>query len=206
MGKGGKSKGYSSDKKAWKPSLKESPWRESANRSAGKSKGKGGGSRGKWVFVEEPPRKETRDKGRHSTKGKSKGSKGKSKGKGKGKPFKAAPLKSQFWERKVDSESRKEIGDIAYPGTIRNYNWKQGWGFIRPDNVASLPAQVKKQMNEAEAAAEASGKEVKEKGLLYFRKPDVNHAEGFKLTSDVSVTFRVYVDEKGAGALDVTQA
>lgn len=48
--------------------------------------------------------------------------------------------------------------------------------------------------------------EVKEKGLLYFRKPDVNHTDGFKLSADTSVTFRVYVDDKGAGAFDVSMA
>ena len=34
----------------------------------------------------------------------------------------------------------------------------------------------------------------------------MNHTDGFKLTGETSVTFRVYVDEKGAGALDVTMA
>jgi len=48
----------------------------------------------------------------------------------------------------------------------------------------------------------AAGKEVREKGLLYFRKPDVNHVEGFKLGRDAQVTFRVYVDEKGAVTID----
>eukprot|EP00438_Fugacium_kawagutii_P012796 Skav211676 [mRNA] locus=scaffold216:220925:222666:+ [translate_table: standard] len=69
-----------------------------------------------------------------------------------------------------------------------------------------LPASVKKKMNEAEAAVEAEGKEVKEKGLLYFRKPDVNHEEGFKLSEGTAVTFRLYVDNLGAGALDVSMA
>eukprot|EP00438_Fugacium_kawagutii_P012797 Skav211677 [mRNA] locus=scaffold216:230798:233939:+ [translate_table: standard] len=98
-------------------------------------------------------------------------------------------------------------------------------------STIGLPASVKKKMNEAEAAVEAEGKEVpppppwtceastlegqlvKEKGLLYFRKPDVNHEEGehrrgnrFKLSEGTAVTFRLYVDNLGAGALDVSMA
>lgn len=38
------------------------------------------------------------------------------------------------------------------------------------------------------------------------RKPDVNHTDGFKLTGETSVTFRVYLDDKGAGAMDVSMA
>eukprot|EP00435_Cladocopium_sp_Y103_P041504 s3269_g11.t1 len=118
----------------------------------------------------------------------------------------AAPLKSEFWNKKVEAEGRKEIGDTVLPGVISRYSVKQGYGFIKPDNPQGLPIPVKKKMNEAEAAAEAEGKEVKEKGLLYFRKPDVNHEEGFKLAEGTMVTFRLYVDNLGAGALDVTMA
>lgn len=196
MGKGGTSKGKGSGKVLKSQTKEAVPWRSSSGKSGGgKSGGKSGGG---WVWVPETPKRNDRDSG----KGKGK-SKGKSKGKGK---LRAAPLKSQFWEKKVEHEGRKELGDTAYPGTIQRYNWKQGWGFILPDSVAALPGQVKKKMKEAEAAAEAEGKEVKEKGLLYFRKPDVNHAEGFKLTDAVAVTFRVYVDDKGAGACDVSAA
>ncbi|CAK9034789.1 unnamed protein product [Durusdinium trenchii] len=183
MGKGGKGKGKTT--KVWTEPKK---W---------ESKGKGKASEGRWIWVEDEP---YRPKG----KGKGKGGKG-GKAKGKGKR-RAAPLKSEFWNKKVEAEGRKEMGDTVLPGVIQRYSFKQGWGFIKPDNLASLPGQVKKKVNEAEAAAEAEGKEVKERGLLYFRKPDVNHEEGFKLTEGTSVTFRVYIDSLGAGALDVSMA
>merc|ERR1711988_139774 len=153
---------------------------------------------GQWVWVDEKPSRPA---------GKGKGSKGKGKGgkKGKGKR-RAASLNSDFWENKVEEENRKELGDIAYPGVVQRYSFQQGWGFIKPDSLKALPAQVQKKITASEKEAEEAGKDVKEKGLLYFRKPDVNHEEGFKLAADVSVTFRVYVDEKGAGACDVTKA
>mmetsp|Transcript_30548 Transcript_30548/g.42739 ORF Transcript_30548/g.42739 Transcript_30548/m.42739 type:complete len:195 (+) Transcript_30548:73-657(+) len=194
MGKGGKGKGGKGKGTAMKVWTAPKKWE-----SKGKSSGKGG----KWVWVdqEEPVYKRSKGKGKGQTKGKSKG--GKAKGKGK---RRAAPLSSEFWNKKVESEGRKELGDTALAGVIQRYNLKSGYGFIKPDNPAGLPGSVKKKMSEAEAAAEAEGKEVKEKGLLYFRKPDVNHGEGFKVAEGTAVTFRLYVDSLGAGALDVSPA
>merc|ERR1712217_110200 len=134
-----------------------------------------------------------------------KGSKGRIGGKGKGK-LKAAPLHSKFWEVKEETENREVLDDKIYSGTIQRYSWKQGWGFIMPDNPAALPKQVKAALSEARAAAEAAGKEVSDENLLYFRKPDVHHEDGFKLSQDVNVTFNLYIDDKGAGACEVTMA
>eukprot|EP00927_Polykrikos_kofoidii_P055770 TRINITY_DN49987_c0_g1_i1.p1 TRINITY_DN49987_c0_g1~~TRINITY_DN49987_c0_g1_i1.p1 ORF type:complete len:238 (+),score=63.54 TRINITY_DN49987_c0_g1_i1:45-758(+) len=134
-------------------------------------------------------------------------SKGKSgrKGKGKGKRNRAAPLDSAFWEKKVESENRVQVGEKTYTGTITRYSFKQGWGFLLPDNPAGMPKQVKAALEEAAVAAEEAGKEV-DPNEVYFRKPDVNHEDGFKLRADVNVTFSVYIDDKGAGAFDVTMA
>lgn len=219
MGKGGSGKGGGwKSKVAQAPAKvhhdtalkwKSTPWKEAPVKTKGGSKGgKPGG--GRWVWVEEEPApvryvKTSKGKGKGKDHGGQKGH-GKGKGKGKGKMRKAAPLNSEFWTKKMEHEGRKEMGDTAFPGVIVRYKVNQGWGLIRPDNLAGLPAAVKKKIQEAESAQEADGKEVKESGLLYFRKPDVNHAEGFKLAADVSVTFRVYTDEKGAGAMDVSMA
>lgn len=119
---------------------------------------------------------------------------------------KAAPLHSKFWMRKVDNENREVLGEDTYSGTIQRYNLKQGWGFVMPDNPNELPQQVVQKLDEANKEAEDVGKQVSDEHLLYFRKPDVNHADGFKLKSDVPVTFNVYVDDKGAGACEVTMA
>mmetsp|Transcript_1372 Transcript_1372/g.2508 ORF Transcript_1372/g.2508 Transcript_1372/m.2508 type:complete len:221 (+) Transcript_1372:38-700(+) len=119
---------------------------------------------------------------------------------------KAAPLHSKFWIRKVENENREVLGEDAYSGIIQRYNLKQGWGFVLPDNPDELPQQVLQKLKEANKEAENIGKQVSDEHLLYFRKPDVNHADGFKLKTEVPVTFNVYVDDKGAGACDVTMA
>ena len=54
--------------------------------------------------------------------------------------------------------------------------------------------------------AKVSGQDYGDPNLLYFGKPDVNHQEGFKLAVGVAVTFQVYVDNKGAGAYEVSPA
>mmetsp|Transcript_70517 Transcript_70517/g.139937 ORF Transcript_70517/g.139937 Transcript_70517/m.139937 type:complete len:236 (+) Transcript_70517:87-794(+) len=157
-------------------------------RSSRDNKGSGGGLRDRGVG--------SSGKGR---------TKGKGKGKGKGKHFKAAPLNSRFWERKEETENREIVGTEQYTGKIERYNLRQGWGFIQPDDPNELPKEVLTKLEEACAEAEANGKEVRDVNQLYFRKPDVNHTDGFKLTKDVPVIFSVYIDAKGAGACDVTQ-
>eukprot|EP00933_Yihiella_yeosuensis_P075116 TRINITY_DN84310_c0_g1_i1.p1 TRINITY_DN84310_c0_g1~~TRINITY_DN84310_c0_g1_i1.p1 ORF type:complete len:223 (+),score=85.85 TRINITY_DN84310_c0_g1_i1:103-771(+) len=131
-------------------------------------------------------------------KGSFKGSFDFSKGKGKGK--KGAPAaKSEFWKVKQDSENR-QAQDGVYTGTVASYNIKFGWGFILPDNVEELPADVQTMLQEANAAAKAAGKSGE--NLLYFRKPDI--VEGVKVEKDAACTFSVYTDDKGAGACDVS--
>eukprot|EP00927_Polykrikos_kofoidii_P079441 TRINITY_DN76222_c0_g1_i1.p1 TRINITY_DN76222_c0_g1~~TRINITY_DN76222_c0_g1_i1.p1 ORF type:complete len:242 (+),score=49.54 TRINITY_DN76222_c0_g1_i1:64-789(+) len=137
--------------------------------------------------------------GKSSGKGKGAGS---GKGKGKGKK-RAAPLESKFWKKKVENENRVLVGEKSYSGRISRYIYKQGWGFLLPDNPSGMPKQVKLACEEAAIAAEEAGKEV-DPNAIYFRKPDVNHEDGFKLREDVRVTFSVYVDDKGAGACNVT--
>eukprot|EP00929_Paragymnodinium_shiwhaense_P033205 TRINITY_DN18278_c0_g2_i1.p2 TRINITY_DN18278_c0_g2~~TRINITY_DN18278_c0_g2_i1.p2 ORF type:complete len:187 (+),score=60.11 TRINITY_DN18278_c0_g2_i1:80-640(+) len=160
--------------------------------------GKGGSSKsgGNWVFV--PSGKSVSSAVSHSSYGG--GGSGKSWGKGKGK--RAAPLKSDFWEKKLEGEGRQVLGNKAYSGTIFRYNLRDGWGLIAPDNVNSLPKKAKALIMEAAEKQGAAGKD--DTPVIYFRKPDVNHQEGFKLDKEVAVTFSVYVDEKGAGACEVS--
>jgi hypothetical protein len=214
--KGGSSKGGSSKGR-----------RDSKGGRDSKGKGKGGGN---WVFVPkgaslEVDRRDRRGKGSSKGKGgrhdrdggrhdrddrggKGKGRKGKGGGKGKGRRF-AASLTSKFWEKKEEEENRQSVGDDIFTGIITRYSSKFGWGFILPDDPDSLPQKVKNKLKNATAAAKKDGKEVKEPNALYFRKPDVNHSEDFKLggkDEDTPCTFKVYVDSKGAGAFDVSQA
>merc|ERR1712146_626107 len=129
----------------------------------------------------------------------------KAKSGGKGKSS-AAPLESKFWESKLEDENRQELGAKTYSGTVSKFFFRQGWGLIAPDNFNGLPKKVKEACEEAAKKAEAAGEEDVDKTLIYFRKPDINHQEGFKVAPEVAVTFSLYVDEKGAGARDVSPA
>ena len=68
--------------------------------------------------------------------------------------------------------------------------WVAGDGYITPDEPDSLSQNV----NDDWARWKAG------RGQVYFRKSDVNHQEGFKLFVGVAVTFKLYVDCRGAGA------
>merc|ERR1711862_625766 len=140
--------------------------------------------------------------GKSSGKGRGK-SKGKGRGKGKGK--RSAPsLDSSFWVDKVEEENRKQVGSNTFNGTIAFYKKSQGWGLISPDDLDSLPKNVKAKIEQDFKKVKAAGKEVSDK-RIYFRKPDVNHEDGFHVKEGTACTFEVYVDEKGAGACNVSQ-
>eukprot|EP00929_Paragymnodinium_shiwhaense_P114944 TRINITY_DN834_c1_g2_i2.p1 TRINITY_DN834_c1_g2~~TRINITY_DN834_c1_g2_i2.p1 ORF type:complete len:256 (+),score=93.43 TRINITY_DN834_c1_g2_i2:117-884(+) len=188
---------------------KISPGKGSASKPPAAPAKKGGGKgAGNWVFVPQGQSvkkimKQSSSKVISTGGG---GKKTKGKGKGKGGKLRPAGLKSSFWQNKIENESRESLGGKKYSGTIKVYNWKQAWGLIRPDNAAGLPKRVKEALAAEAEKARAAGKEDKETDLIYFRKPDINHQEGFKVTADVPVTFTLYVDEKGAGACDVSPA
>mmetsp|Transcript_63699 Transcript_63699/g.151868 ORF Transcript_63699/g.151868 Transcript_63699/m.151868 type:complete len:240 (+) Transcript_63699:53-772(+) len=130
--------------------------------------------------------------------------KGKGKDKGKGK-FKCAALNSDFWEKKLENENRTSVGEGDFTGTIQTYNTKFGWGLILPDDPDSLPEIIKAKLAEEHQAKIDAGKQVTADQLVYFRKPDVNHSDGFRLTDKgTPCTFKLYVDDKGAGAYDIS--
>ncbi|CAE8634031.1 unnamed protein product, partial [Polarella glacialis] len=126
------------------------------------------------------------------------GFKGDFKGKGKGKQG-VPPANSEFWTVKQSSENREVMGG-SFTGSFASYNMKFGWGFIVPDNVEELPAEAQEKIAEANAAATAAGKTGE--NMLYFRKPDI--VEGCKAEKDLPCTFSIYIDDKGAGACDVS--
>eukprot|EP00440_Ansanella_granifera_P060687 gb/GFBE01065774.1/.p1 GENE.gb/GFBE01065774.1/~~gb/GFBE01065774.1/.p1 ORF type:complete len:235 (+),score=79.01 gb/GFBE01065774.1/:1-705(+) len=122
------------------------------------------------------------------------------KGKGKGKFLKGAPpANSEYWTEKMAQENREVIGG-TFTGTVYSYNIKFGWGFVLPDNVEELPAEAQEKIAQANEEAAAKGKEGM--NLLYFRKPDI--VEGVKVEKDAICTFSIYVDDKGAGACDLS--
>ncbi|CAE7862903.1 unnamed protein product [Symbiodinium microadriaticum] len=88
----------------------------------------------------------------------------------------------------------------TFSGTITAYNKKFGWGFILPDNVEELPEEAQIKIAEASQQAVSNGKDGQ--SLLYFRKPDIT--EGCEADREKACTFSLYVDDKGAGALEVT--
>merc|ERR1712188_333318 len=96
--------------------------------------------------------------------------------------------------KKVEEENRKAAGSDTFSGEILMYKNNQGWGLIVPDDVDALPKNVKAKLQKAAKELKAAGKEIteKNKNAIYFRKPDVNHEEGFKLMEGTNCTFECY--------------
>lgn len=93
-------------------------------------------------------------------------------------------------------ENRKNhLGD--FKGKIHSWAWKDGWGLIEPDSVASLPSSVQAKMNASPKTYKSDGQK------LYFRKTDLARGSTTWLKKGQECTFQTYTDDKGVGACEV---
>lgn len=192
---------WGANKSSWNNNQSGS-WNNNSNASWGAgsgSKGKGG-SKGYWKKEEESTGWKD-NKGSWGWKDNNKG-KGKGKGKdGKGKQQGPAPKGAEFWEEKMQNENRIVLEAMPLLGTVVFYKFKQGWGFIQPDNPEELPAEVQEKIEEAKAAAAAAGKEQRDECRVYFRISDIE--EGVTVNRESRVLFSCYVDDLGCGACNI---
>lgn len=100
---------------------------------------------------------------------------------------------------KANLEHRQLVDGAVYSGTVNFFNIREGWGFITPAPTVPLPPVVQQKLMEAMEKAREKGKAGAD---LYFAKLDC--APGFKPQPGAIVTFKLYVDDKGAGACDVS--
>jgi cold shock CspA family protein len=113
---------------------------------------------------------------------------------------------------RTEVEERKSAGNSTFTGEVSFYNNKARYGYITPDNVGKFPASVKKALDESNAKAKAklekSGKTKQAasvESLLYFRRGDVESVKD-KLWRGSKATFKLYVDNRGAGACNIVVA
>merc|ERR1712226_862576 len=108
-------------------------------------------------------------------------------------------------EEKASGEGRKPMGNALHEGTI--VKGMKAYGWIKPTNMMKLPKPVRDKMKEMTQEKKAAAAEHDHEGfdedILYFRKSDVEGYPAIRLKSDMLVKFKVYVDEKGAGAFAV---
>lgn len=98
-------------------------------------------------------------------------------------------------------ENRITQGPTSFKGEVVIWNWRNGWGFIRPGPLEVMPARVLAKLAEQNAAAQQRGKKVSQDTMLYFRRTDM--APGLNMRQNLEVSFQVYIDDKGAGASEV---
>lgn len=103
-------------------------------------------------------------------------------------------------------ENRLALGADEYQGIVEIWNWKQAYGFLKlaPDVVlpAAAAAKLTQQTQAATEKAKAAGKtDASSEELIYFRRTDVQ--QGIKLEKGQTVTFQIYMDDKGVGAMEI---
>merc|ERR1739845_19628 len=157
------------------------------------------------------------------------GSKGKGKGKGKSsKSVAKQPLKKHFQksggkkpyselseERKEEirakhearaaEEGREEVEGGFHFGILLKRGRYNGW--IKPLKPGKFPADAKEKLKEMTAtrkarAIERGNEDAYTPGVVYLRMSDV--AEGVKVEPDMKLKFKLYTDNEGVRACDVT--
>lgn len=108
--------------------------------------------------------------------------------------------------KRTDVEERKVAGGGPYNGVVNFYNWRSGYGYIKPDNLGKLPGNVKtavdKSLKDAkERSPRRNSKTDAPQALIWFRRQDITSGNG--ANKDDKVNFKTYVDNRGAGACDV---
>jgi len=99
-------------------------------------------------------------------------------------------------------ENRISMGLGTYRGEVVIWNARFGYGFIRPDPSVILPQKVSAKLEAQANAARARGRHISEDKLLYFRRADITL--GVNVVQNMQVGYQIYIDDKGAGACDIT--
>jgi len=99
-------------------------------------------------------------------------------------------------------EHRVVLGTRTFQGIVEMYNWRRGWGFIKGAPGVAFPPNVVAKIKQMQEESAKRGKAtVGQDLMLYFRKEDLNF--GAQVDKGQQVTFKVYTDDKGAGACEV---
>lgn len=98
-------------------------------------------------------------------------------------------------------DERVSLGDDVYSGKVVNFNGLNGTGWIET-NMKELPKVAQEKIKESTAKrSKKSGKDRDE--LLFFSKRDCATRE-HRVEKDQDCTFKIYQDNRGVGAFDVS--
>jgi len=99
-------------------------------------------------------------------------------------------------------EHRVVLGSRNFTGIVEMYSWTKGFGFIKGSKGAAFPPNVMAKIKQQQEDAAKRGKTTQSnEPMLYFRRADVQ--EGVEMEKGKEVTFKVYTDDKGAGACEI---
>merc|ERR1712129_140824 len=114
----------------------------------------------------------------------------------------------QRHEEKHQEQGREEAGDTFFFGEVAQRGGKYGW--IKPSSFGKLPSNVQEKVKEMVKAKKKTVRETEsindvfKSMVLFVHMSDVE--EGTKVSTGDRVKFKVYVDNDGAGAYEVTSA
>merc|ERR1712106_944210 len=114
----------------------------------------------------------------------------------------------QRHEEKHQELGREEAGDTFFFGEVAQRGKRYGW--IKPSSFGNLPSNVQGKVKEMVKAKKKTVREsestndVFKSMVLFVHMSDVE--EGTKVSTGDRVKFKVYVDNEGAGAYEVSTA
>ena len=99
-------------------------------------------------------------------------------------------------------EKRVHVQGPVYTGQIVTWVYKWKYGYIEPEDRAVFPPDVNAKLAQMARATLANEKKIEgAERAFYVRQSDCR--PGFEPEERQTVSFQIYIDDKGAGALDV---
>merc|ERR1711862_945789 len=111
-------------------------------------------------------------------------------------------------EEKQQEQGRETVGTSFFFGEVAQRGKRYGW--IKPSAFGKLPSEVQDKVKEMvkekrnTAKDKGSQNEVFRHNVLFLHMSDVE--EGVKVDTGSRVKFKVYIDNEGAGAYEVSNA
>jgi cold shock CspA family protein len=102
-------------------------------------------------------------------------------------------------------DNRQPLNNTVLKGTITFWNRDGGFGWIKPTSTLDKASQaaLQEDLTKRQAKAKKAGKEEPKEAAIYFRRGDRANFDT-RIGRSTDVTFKLYKDDQGVGACEVT--
>lgn len=102
-----------------------------------------------------------------------------------------SPILVENFEEERQKVRQEHEGE--YEGTVKFFRWDNGSGWIHPEEESNIPEEIQDRIDK------------NKDGLVYFHRSDMmSEDKVFGMFVDTKIKFKLYTDDKGVGAFNIT--